>query len=56
MLSYSPGLWLRGLSRRFSHVIALDQSQNLLEKADHGKEANEGGDQSRLAVNMWLVS
>ncbi|CAK9100160.1 unnamed protein product [Durusdinium trenchii] len=43
-----PGLWLRGLSRRFSHVIALDQSQNLLEKADHGKEANEGGDQSRL--------
>jgi len=28
-----PGLWLRGLSSRFSHVIGLDQSQNLLEKA-----------------------
>jgi hypothetical protein len=27
------GLWLRGLSSRFSHVIGLDQSQNLLEKA-----------------------
>jgi len=29
-----PGLWLRGLSSRFSHVIGLDQSQNLLEKAE----------------------
>ena len=28
-----PGLWLRGLSSRFSHVIGLDQSQKLLEKA-----------------------
>ncbi|CAJ1382543.1 unnamed protein product [Effrenium voratum] len=33
-----PGLWLRGLSSRFSHVIGLDQSQNLLEKAKENHE------------------
>mmetsp|Transcript_66934 Transcript_66934/g.157786 ORF Transcript_66934/g.157786 Transcript_66934/m.157786 type:complete len:361 (-) Transcript_66934:38-1120(-) len=34
-----PGLWLEPLSRRFGHVLGLDQSQNLLDKAleDHEK-------------------